>query len=243
MTDAFDVDLTDAETVAERRDDVVAAVRDHAGQLAYALARLQGGDCGQRSFTTDRGEWTVKYEGGDLEYLRYSPRSGSDVYLVSTKRPPDPDEVATAVADYDTFVAAFDDYVASLDGALDAVSTDFPAVASTDSLVAERDRVVAAIRERCDAIAGELQRHEATDYGTFAVRVDGDRWELKWDRDGAAYLRVGGSGGVYLLSQYGPPSVPELRRLAPGFGAFVAAYNDHVADLETDLAELSVDGT
>ncbi|WP_172824885.1 hypothetical protein [Halorientalis sp. IM1011] len=240
MTGWPDIDPTDAEAVAERRDEVVAAVRDHAGQIAYALARLQGGDYGQRDFDTDRGTWTVKYEAGDLEYLRYDPRSGSEVYVVSTKQPPEPEPLATALTDYDAFVAAFDDHVASLDGVLDEAPTDFPAPASVDGVVAERDRVVGSIRDTCDAIARALARYEGGDYGTFATRVDGTRWELKYDEDGTSYLRVGGEGGVYLISQYEPPAAPDLREYAPRFSGFVDAYNEYVADLESDLATVSL---
>ena len=238
MTDWPPRDPTDATEIAEQRDDLVAAVRDHAGQIAYQLARLKGGDYGQATIETDRGEWTVKYEGGDLEYLRFDPKRGSEIYVVSTKQPPEPDALADAMVDYDAFVAGFADYVASLSGVLDDVSTDFPEVASTDTIVAERDRVLDRIREVCDRIAGELHRYEGGDYGTYTTRVEGTRWELKWDRDGVSYLRVGGTGGVYLLSQYQPPPAAEIREYAPQFREFVAAYNDHVADLESDLATI-----
>ena len=36
----IDIDVRDAAAVAERRDELVAAVRDHAGRIAYHLARL-----------------------------------------------------------------------------------------------------------------------------------------------------------------------------------------------------------
>ena len=240
VTDWPPADPADATAVAARRDELVAAVRDHAGQIAYQLARLQGGDYGQATIETDSGEWTVKYEGGDLEYLRFSPGRGDDVYVVSTKQPPEPGPLADALRDYHAFAAGFSDFVASHEGVLDDVATDFPEVATTDGVVAERDRVLGRIREVCDRIAGELQRYEGGDYGTFAERVDGTRWELKWDRDGASYLRVGGSGGLYLLSQYEPPSAADIREYAPRFRAFVDAYNDHVEALESDLATVEL---
>ncbi|WP_255197128.1 hypothetical protein [Halorarius litoreus] len=240
MTDGLDVDIADVDAVTEQRDEVVAAVRDHAGRIAYGLAKLQGGDYGQREFKTAGGVWTVKYEGGDLQYLRFKPKSGSETYVVSTKQPPDPEALATALTDYDAFVAAFNDHVASLDGVLDDVATEFPALESTDTVVAERDRIVARIREVCDTMAGELHRYEGTDYGTFAARVDGTRWELKWEASSASYLRAGGSGGVYVLSQYEPPSAVDLREYVPRFEGFVEAYNDHVRDLELDLREITL---
>jgi hypothetical protein len=242
VTDWPDLDVADAEAVAARRDDVVAAVRDHAARVAYQLARLQGGDYGQETFDTERGEWTVKYEAGDLEYLRFDPNSGSETYVISTKQPPEPEPLAAALQDYNAFVAAFNEHVASLDGVLDDVETEFPDAATTDDVVAQRDRVLGQVREVCDLIAGELHRYEGGDYGTFATRVDGTRWELKWDRDGASYLRAGGSGGVYLLSQYEPPSAADIRKYAPAFHGFVEAYNDHVADLESDLGDVSIEG-
>lgn len=173
MTELTTIDLADADAVARRRDEIVAAVRDHAGRIAYALARLHDDDDGRRAFTTDAGEWTVAYEAGDLQYLRFSPRSGSEMYPVSTKRPPEPGALTTAMADYSAFVAAYDDRVRSLDGRLDGVETDFPTIASTDGVVAERDRIVARVREVADVMAGELQRYEGTDYGTFAKRSSG----------------------------------------------------------------------
>jgi len=230
----------DATDAIEHRDELVAAVHDHAGGIAYQLARLKGGDYGRETFTTDAGEWTVKYEGGDLEFLLFEPKRGDDVYVVSTKQPPEPGALATAMADYDAFVAAFDRYVSERAGVLDDVSTEFPDVTSTDQVVAERDRVVNRIREVCDAIAGELRRYEGGDYGTFTERVDGDRWELKWDEDGTSYLRVGGSGGLYLLSQYEHPSAADIREYAPRFAGFVDAYNEFVAGLESDLGTVEL---
>ncbi|KOX92378.1 hypothetical protein AMS69_13460 [Haloarcula rubripromontorii] len=240
MTEWPPADPADASAVAQQRDELVAAVRDHAGQVAYQLARLEGGDYGQADIETDRGEWTVKYEGGDLEYLRFSPSRGSDTYVISTKQPPEPEPLAAALADYDAFVAGFNDYVASLDGVLDDVSTEFPEIATTDGVVAERDRVLGRIREVCDRIARELQRYEGGDYGTFTERINGTRWELKWDTDGASYLRVGGSSGLYLLSQYEPPSAADIREYAPQFADFVDAYNEHVEDLESDLGTIEL---
>jgi hypothetical protein len=228
------------EAVAERRDEVVSRVADHAGTIARELALLHGGDYGKRTFQTERGEWTVKYEAGALQFLLFDG-GRTETYVVSTKHPPDPEALATAMADYDAFVAAYNDYVESLSGVLDDVTDEFPAVASTESVVAERDRVLGSIRDAADRIALELSRYEADDYGTFASRVDGTRWELKWDGDGASYLRVGGEGGVYLLSQYEQPSARGVRRLAGDFSGFVAAFNDHVEDLDADLSTVSLD--
>ncbi|MCY4732249.1 hypothetical protein KY092_16975 [Natronomonas gomsonensis] len=239
MTSFADLDLADVEAVAERREELLAAVRDHAGRIAYHIARVDGGDYGQRSFSTDDGEWTVKYEAGDLEYLRFEPRGGGETYVISTQQPAEPKALAEALEDYPAFVAAYNDYVDSLAGLLDAVDASFPTVESTESVVTERDRIVETIEACCDRMAGELRRYEGTEYGTFAARIDGTRWELKWDEDGASYLRAGGSGGVYVLSQYGPPSAADVREYAPRFGGFVDAYNDHVAELELDLETIT----
>ncbi|MFC7098993.1 hypothetical protein [Halobaculum marinum] len=240
MTNWPPTDPDDVDAIRERRDEVVAAVREHAGRIAYQLALLQGGDYGGRDFDTERATWTVKYEGGDLEYLRFSPSSGDDVYVVSTKRDPEPEPLADALADYDAFVAAYNEYVDSLSGVLDDVSSDFPEARTTESAVAERDRVLDAVHDAADRIAGELHRYEGGDYGTYAARVDGTRWELKWDRDGVSYLRVGGSGGVYLLSQYEAPSAADVRQYAPQFRGFVDHYNDEIAELESDLARVEL---
>lgn len=232
----LDLDVFDADAVADRRNELVAAVRDHAGTIAYQLARLQGGEYGRQELSTVGGAWTVKHEAGELEFLLFSPKSGPDVYVVSTKQPPDPGDLADALGDYPSMVAAWNEYVDSLSGVLDDVSAEFPAPTSTDGVVAERDRVLDAIREACSVMAGEIHRYEGDDYGTYTARVDGDRWELKWDEGAVSYLRVGGSGGLYLLSQYGAPSAADVREYADPFRGFVAAYNEFVEELESDLA-------
>ena len=239
MTKPLDFDVRDAASAAERRDEVLAWVTDHAGGIARNLALLGGGDYGRASFDTARGEWTLKYEGGDIDYLLFED-GGTETYVVSTKRPPDPTALADAMADYGAFVSAYNAHVDSLAGVLDGVSVDPPAVASTEDVVAERDRVLGRVRETCDAIAGQLHRYDGTDYGTFAQTIAGTRWELKWEGDRASYLRVGGRGGVYLLSQYEAPAVRDVRELAPAFTGFVEAYNAHVRDLEADLATVSL---
>lgn len=235
---AFDLDVHDTDTVAAQRDELVAAVRDHAGTIAYQLARLQGGDYGRQELTTPGGTWTVKHEAGELEFLLYSPRSGADVYVISTKQPPAPTDLAAALDDYAHFVASWNEYVDSLSGVLDDVGTEFPDPASTDGVVSERDRVLDAIRDACTVIAGEIYRYEGDDYGTYTARVGGDRWELKWDEGAVSYLRVGGSNGVYLLSQYGAPSAADVREYADRFPAFVRSYNTFVAELESDLSRV-----
>jgi hypothetical protein len=239
MAEPTDADVLETAATVERRDDTMAQVREHAGRIAHQLALLDGGDYGTHSFTTDGGEWTLKYEAGDVEYLRFEPRSGTEIYAVSSKQPPEPDALATALDDYPAFVEAYNDHVASLDGVLDGVDAEFPAVASTD-LVAERDRIVARIRDVADAMAGELHRYDGSDYGTFAARVDGKRWELKREESRASYLRVGGEGGVYLLSQYAPPSAADVRQYADAFGGFVEAFNEHVRELNEGLSEVSL---
>ncbi|MFC6726282.1 hypothetical protein ACFQE1_18320, partial [Halobium palmae] len=221
------------------RDDVVARVRDHAGRIARELALLKGGDYGSADFDTEGGEWTLKYEGGDLQYLRFDPKRGSETYVVSTKQPPEPEALADAMADYDAFVAAYNEYVASLDGVLDGVDTEFPEAASTESVVAERDRVLDAVRDVADRMADQLYRFEGTDYGTYTARVSGTRWELKWEDGRASYLRVGGSGGVYLISQYEAPSAADVRELAEDVPGFVDSFNEYVDGLESDLSQVS----
>ena len=240
MTEGLDADVEETEAVTEQRDELVAAVQDHAGQIARELALLDGGDYGQRSFDTDGGEWTLKYEAGAIQYLRFDPRSGSETYVVSGKSRPDPADLVDAMDDYPAFVEAYNEYVRSLDGVLDDVSTDFPRISSTDSVVAERDRVVGRIRDVADTIAGELHRYDGTDYGTFTARVSGQRWELKRDHSSVSYLRVGGQGGTYLVSQYEPPSAPDVRELADDFRGFVEAFNEHVDELEADLSKVTL---
>lgn len=232
----FDVD---AAAVADRRAEVLSRVTEHAGRVARELALLHGSDDGRETFDVDGGSWTLAYEAGDVQYLRFEPRSGAEIYVVSTKRPAESEELATALARYDAFVEAFDRYVASYEGILDDVPTEFPDVASTAELVAERDRILGRIREVADAMAGELHRVDGG-YGTFSTTVDGTRWELKWEDGRASYLRIGGSSGTYLLSQYEPPAAADIRRLAPELPGFVDAYNDHVAELGEDLASVSL---
>lgn len=235
VTDWPPVEPTDAGTLADHRDDVVVAVQDHAGKIAYQLALLQGGDYGQANFKTSGGEWTVKYEAGDLDYLKFDPKSGSPVYVVSRKQPPEPEALSKALAEYDEFVAAFNRHVDTVEETLSGVQTEFVEAKTTEDAVAERRRVLGGVEEICNRIAGELLRFEGGDYGTYAERVEGLRWELNWDRDGVSYLRVGGSDGVYLVSQYQPPAATDVRRYVPKFPEFVAAYNEHVEELESTL--------
>lgn len=238
MTDGLETDVEGTSEIAEQRDEVAARVRAHAGEIARELAVLQGGDYGQETFDTAGGRWTLKYDAGDVQYLRFDPKSGPETYVVSSKHPPAPDALETAMADYGAFVASYNEYVRSFDGLFEAVPDDVPEVESTAELAAERDRIVDRIRAVGDAMAGQLHRYD-DEYGTYATTVSGTRWELKWDGDVASYLRVGGADGIYLLSQYGPPAAPDLRRLADDVPAFVAAFNDHVGDLEADLEEIT----
>ncbi|WP_265110216.1 hypothetical protein [Halosolutus halophilus] len=240
MTDGLEAEIEDAADVAERRDELAARVRTHAGQMARELAVLQGGDYGQETFDTDGGTWTLKYEAGDVQYLRFEPNSGTETYVVSSKQPPEPGPLETAMADYEAFVAAFNAHIDSFDGLLAETPDEFPPIASTAELVAERDRIVERIRDVANAMACELHRYDG-EYGTYATTAGGQRWELKWEGDVASYLRVGGSDGTYLLSQYGPASAPDVRRLADDVPAFVDAFNDHVDDLEADLSQVSFD--
>lgn len=231
--------IDSAAEAADSRDEVVERVTAHADRAARELALLAGGDYGQETFDTDRGSWTLKYDAGRVQYLRYEPRAGGEIYVVSTKRDPEPDALASAMADYEAFVDAFNGFVASFEGVLADVPTEFPGVDSTESVVAERDRIVARIRETTDAMAGELHRYGG-DYGTYTTTVSGTRWELKWEDGLTSYLRVGGEGGIYLLSQYSPPSPGDLRRYTGDVEAFVDAFNEHVTDLEADLETVSL---
>jgi hypothetical protein len=239
MTDGLDAEVPETADAVERRDEVLARVTEHVGRVARELSLLQGGDYGQASFETARGTWTLKYEAGDVQYLRFED-GGDETYVVSQKRPPAPTALADAMEDYEAFLAAFEAHVDSLDGVLDDVPTEFPAVASTESVAQARERILDRVRECTDAMAGELHRVAGDNYGTFEARVDGTRWELKWEDGRTSYLRVGGEGGVYLLSQYQPPSPRDLRAHVDDIGEFVAAFNDHVAELSADLSTVSL---
>jgi hypothetical protein len=240
MIEGLDADVVGTEAATERRDEVVAEVRDHAGTIARELALLQGGDYGKRAFETDAGTWTLKYEAGTVQFLLFE-RGREETYVISTHQPPDPEALAAAMTDYANFVEAFNDYVASLSGVLDDAPTEFPEVASTESVVAERERVLEGIREAATVMAGELHRYQGSNYGTFDTRVDGTRWELNWEDGRVDYLRVGGENGVYLLSQYGPPSARDLRAHVDDFAAFVEAFNDHVGEISAELETVSLD--
>ena len=235
MTESLDTEVADAESVRETRDEVVARVRQHAGQMARELARIEGGDYGRKTFRVDGGEWTVKYEAGDLEFLRFEGLGGLDVYVVSTKQAPDLEPLSRALEHYDALVAAFNDYVAGLEGVLDDVPDSFPAVASAGEVVAERDRIVDAFENAADQMAAQLHRFESGDYGAWSVTVRGTRWELKREVDTASYVRVGGEDGVYLVSQYGAPAARDVREHAGAFRDFVRAFNEEVAELHDDL--------
>lgn len=239
MIEGLDADVAGVDAATERRDEVVAQVTEHASKVARELSVLQGGDYGQASFDTERGTWTLKFEAGTVQYLRFED-GASETYVVSSKQQPEPAELATAMADYAVFVDAFRDHVRSLDGVLDEVQTDFPAVESTEEIVAEREQILGRIRQCANRMAGELHRVEGSSYGTFEARVDGSRWELKWEDGQARYLRVGGEGGIYLLSQYEPPSPTDLRRHVEDFSGFVDAFNEHVQEISEELSTVSL---
>ncbi|AHF98833.1 hypothetical protein HALLA_08120 [Halostagnicola larsenii XH-48] len=239
MTDGTGKDVATTEEITKRRDEVVARVRSHAGQIARELALLQGGDYGQEAIETANATWTVKYEAGDIQYLRFDPNSGEETYVISTKQPPEPDALERAMDDYGAFIDAYNEYVASFDDVLVGVPDEFPAIESAADLVAERDRIVRQIHDVATEMAGQLQRYDG-EYGTYSTTISGTRWELKWDGSEVSYLRVGGSDGTYLLSQYGPPSASELRRLAPDVEPFVESFNAEIADLEADLDRVSL---
>jgi len=236
------LDLTNASTAAirDKREELLEAVSSHAGEIARELALLEGGDYGRRTFSTDRGEWTVKYEAGRLEFLLFESRGGAEIYVISTKQPPDPADLRDGLVDYAAFVESYNEFVASREGMLDDIEPVFPEVRSTEAIVADRDRIVAAIHEVATEIAQQCYRYEGTDYGMFRRTVDGTRWELKWEEGQVSYLRVGGEGGIYLLSQYSPPSAPDVRTLAGDVDGFVAAFNEWVDELEADLARVSL---
>jgi len=239
MIEGLDADVVGADDATQRRDEVLARVTDHAGRIARELALLEGGDYGQVELATDAGTWTLKYDGGDVQYLRFEHR-GRETYVVSTQQPPDPEALAAAMADYDAFVRAFNDHVRSFDSALEDVTTDFPDIASTADIVARRQQILSELREICDEMAGQLHRYAGENYGTFSTRVAASRWELKWEDGRASYLRVGGEGGIYLLSQYQPPSVHDLRAHVDDVPAFVAAFNNHVGEISDTLHTVSL---
>lgn len=238
MTEGLDADVVGGDEAAARRDELVDEVTAHADRIAWQLSLLQGGDYGEETLATDGGRWTLKYEAGSVQYLRFRD-GGTETYVVSTKQQPEPEALAEAMADYANFVAAFNEYVAALDGVLDDVETEFPEVASTEAVAAERDRILGTVREYADTMAGELHRI-GDSYGTFKTRVGGTPWELKWEDGRAQYLRVGGEGGVYLLSQYSPPPPREVERLVTDVPAFVEAYNEHVAEISASLATVEL---
>lgn len=239
MVDGLNTEAATTEELREQRELVLGQVTNHAGEIARELALLEGGDYGRSTFRTDRGEWTIKYEAGRLEFLLFESKSGAETYVISTQRPPEPKALLDAMKDYAAFVAAYNAFVDSREGILDAVDPTFPEVQSTASVVEERDRIVDAIRVVGTDIAQQCYRYEGTEYGMFATTVDGTRWELKWEEGQVSYLRVGGEGGIYLLSQYSPPSAPDVRALVDDVGRLVDAFNQSIADLEVDLEQVS----
>lgn len=239
MVDGLDADVVGADDAADRRDEILARVTDHAGRMARELARLQGGDYGTAEFDTDAGAWTLKYEGGDVQYLRFETGS-RETYVVSTKEPPEPAALATALEDYDALVAAFNEHVRDAEAVLADLSFDPPEVASADAAVEDRERLLGRIRDCADAMARQLQRVEGGDYGTYSARANGTRWELKWEDGRASYVRVGGEGGIYLLSQYEPPAPRDIRAHAGDFGAFVEAFNAEMGEISDEIDAVSL---
>ncbi len=240
MEPGFDITTASTEALRAHRQELLESVGSHAGEIARELALLEGGDYGRRTFQTDRGEWTIKYEAGRLEFLLFESKGGAKTYVISTKQPPEPDALGDALVDYAAFVESYNDFVDSREGVLDDIEPAFPEVRSTETIVADRDQIVAAIHEVATEIAQQCYRYEGADYGMFTRTVDGTRWELKWEEGQVSYLRVGGEGGIYLLSQYSPPSAPDVRTLADDVEGFVSAFNAWVDELEADLSTVSL---
>ncbi len=239
MTEGLDADIDTTDYLTAERARLLDRIHEHAGGIARELARLEGGDYGRRAFRTDRGEWTVKYEAGVLEFLLFDPNGGEKTYVISTKQPPEPAALAEAMSDYAAFVKAYNAFVDSQAGMLDDIDPTFPAVRSAERVVVERDRIVEAITAVCTEIAQQCYRYEGTNYGLFSTTVDGTRWELKWEEGAVSYLRVGGENGVYLLSQYGQPAAQTVRRLADDVPPFVTAFNAWIDDLDSTLTTVS----
>ncbi len=63
--------------------------------------------------------------------------------------------------------------------------------------------------------------------------TDAGAWTVKYEAGDLDYLRVGGSDGVYLVSQYQPPEAADVREYVPKFDGFVEAYNELAATLAT----------
>lgn len=117
-----DAEVAETAEIVERRNEIATRVREHASRTARRLALLDGGDYGTHSFSTDGGEWTLKYEAGDVEYLRFKPKSGSGIYAVSTKQPPEPDALATPMDDCPALIESYNEHVRELNEGLSEVS-------------------------------------------------------------------------------------------------------------------------
>ena len=203
----------------------------HEQRFGQPVAAFVSDYAGANASLTEDGYLTAEGE------IDFAPAEET-VIVVDSRASLPSGPVAVPFSDRDdaaAFVDAYDEYVAAAEETLAGVTTEVPEARTTENAVAERRRVLDRVEELCDRIAGELHRFEGGDYGTYAERIDGLRWELNWDRDGVSYLRVGGSDGVYLVSQYQPPAASDVRQFVPKFPAFVDAYNEHVADLEATL--------
>jgi len=148
--------------------------------------------------------------------------------------------------DYPALVETFNRWMDRLEQDLATVEADLEdaqlAVASPAPVTEARDQIHERLEDLGEEIAAGVQAIKGEEYGTFSVAIDDDRWELKYDDDGSvSYLRVGGRGGTYLISQYGPPSPSALISHMDEIVRFVETYNDWVAEQAADLSEHMVD--
>jgi len=164
----LDLDVCDTDAVADRRDELVAAV----GPRRNERSPTSSPSCRGAATTADRS----CRRRGDMDRQTRGWRAGVPPVLadIGLGRVRDldaaaagPADLATALDDYANFVAAWNEWVGSLSGVLDGVSAEFPEPDSTDGVVAERDRVLDRVRETCSVMAGEIYRYEGDDYGTF----------------------------------------------------------------------------
>lgn len=226
-------DIAAGEGIEELRDSVVNAVERHASTMAEGVHDLKGG-YGKIAFGVEKGRWVLKYsDDGDLEYLRFESEQGREIYVVSTREPAGPGDIVEAMDQYPGLVEAYNDWIERLEDSLEATADSLkslPDVGAADDALDRRDEVVESIEEIGESLAEQLHNVSGDQYGTYSTKIDGETWEIKYDGNSAEWLRIGGRGGTYLISQYDPPSPSTLEEYASGLETFVEDVNEHLDD-------------
>lgn len=243
-----DAEQHNHESLADRRDALVADIKDHARALADAFTDLYGDDA-TVTLHTDDAEWTLQLDDGSVRYLKYEDDNAGEVYVISEYEPPEPAELHAALQDFPELIDAAEDLLdqseTQLSSAEDRVADaeDRVETAGVDERAAEiaehRDGIVADLEALCEDLADAYASAADSQYGTLKVSNSAEhKWELKFDDYGSSveYLRV--NDNTYLISKYDNPSPSTIKKYIDDLDGFVVGL---VSIIESQDEEVRID--